>query len=100
MKNKMLIVTACVTSLCFLTGCGNSDRQDWDSGYESAWEGDEEPSSFWNSKAKKEGYEEGRADADAYDEGYYDGKEGHKPKYLNDFFYMDGFKNGKAKGTT
>lgn len=95
MRKTILMGLACVTSLCFLPGCGNSDRKDWDDGYESAWEGEEAPDSFWDSKAKKEGYEYGRADADAYDEGYYDGVNGHGPKYTKDAFYMDGFKEGK-----
>ena len=95
MKKPILMGLACVTSLCFLSGCGNNDRKDWDNGYNSAWEYDEAPSSFLGSKAKKEGYEQGRADAEAYDEGYYDGRNGRGPKYTKDAFYMDGYKQGK-----
>lgn len=95
MKQTILMGLACVTSLCFLSSCGNSDRKDWDDGYESAWEGEEAPSSFWDSKARKEGYEYGKADADVYDEGYYDGYEGKKPEYFNDQLYMDAYKDGK-----
>jgi hypothetical protein len=95
MKKGLIIGIIGATSLYLLSGCGNSDRKDWDSGYDSAWEDKEAPSSFWDTKAKREGYELGRADADAYDEGYHDGRNGHGPKYTKDAFYMDGYKQGK-----
>lgn len=84
---------------CFFAAIGlwffssNSGDQ-YDQGYESAWEEEDEPSS-WASRDLKEGYEDGLNDADAYDEGYYDGANEHRPKYLDDPFYMDGFKDGK-----
>ena len=95
MKKTMLMGLACVTSLYFLSGCGNSDRKDWDDGYESAWEGEEAPSSFWASKKEKEGHEAGLQDVWIYDTGYYDGYEGKKPEYFNDQLYMDAYKDGK-----
>jgi len=95
MKKGLIIGIIGAASLYLFSSCGNSDRKDWDSGYNSAWEDEEPPSSFWDSKAKKEGYELGRAETDAYDDGYYDGKNGHGPKYTKDAFYMDGYKQGK-----
>jgi hypothetical protein len=47
-------------------GSGGGDQ--YDQGYDSAWEGEDEPSS-WASRDLKEGYEDGLSDADAYDEG-------------------------------
>lgn len=96
MKKTLLTVgLTCVMSLCFLSSCGNSDRKDWDDGYESAWEGEEAPSSFWTSKEQKEGYEAGLQDVWIYNAGYSDGYEGEKPEYFNDHLYMDAYKDGK-----
>ncbi|MEG0287048.1 MAG: hypothetical protein RSB82_04895 [Victivallaceae bacterium] len=79
-----------------LTAC-NNDTNQYDSGYEAAWDGKKEPSSIWSTKNQRNGYQDGIADAHMYDEGYYDGKNKHKPKYFNDVFYMDGFKDGKKQ---
>ena len=84
----------CVVAAIGLSFFGFGGSNKYDQGYESAWEGEEEPSS-WASRDLKEGYEDGLNDADAYDEGYYDGANEHGPKYLDDPFYMDGFKDGK-----
>ena len=51
----------------------------------------------WILSQQRDGYQDGLDDADMYDEGYYDGKNKHKPKYFNDSFYMDGFKDGKKQ---
>jgi len=67
----------------------------YDKGYDAAWEGEDEPSSFWSTQSEQEGYEQGQEDAWLYDEGFYDGLNKKKPKHLNDSFYMDGFKDGK-----
>jgi hypothetical protein len=79
-----------------LTAC-NNDTNQYDSGYEAAWNGEKEPSSIWSTKKQRNGYQDGLEDADMYDEGYYDGKNKHKPKYFNNAFYMDGFKDGKKQ---
>jgi hypothetical protein len=76
-------------------GCGNSGWQNYDKGYEAAWEGEEEPSSFWTSKEEKEGYEQGLNDVWTYDMGYGDGYDEKRPKYFNNPFYVDGYKDGK-----
>ena len=73
---------------------GSDGGDQYDQGYESAWEGDDEPSS-WTSRELREGYEDGLNDADLYNDGYYDGANNHGPKYLDDPFYMEGFKEGK-----
>ena len=95
MKKKLLLGIIAIISCCVFYGCGNSDARDWDDGYELAWEGEEAPSSFWDSKSKKEGYEQGEDDVYAYDEGYDDGYNGHRPKCLEDYYYMDGYQDGK-----
>lgn len=92
------LLTILVALLCLsLCSCDSSRQRayEYDKGYEAGWEGEKAPSSVWASKEEKEGYEYGRADAEAYDEGYDDGSKGHRPKYLNDHFYMDGYKYGK-----
>ena len=80
--------------LC-LSGCGNSDEK-WEKGYENAWDGFES-SSFWTSKEEQEGYEEGLSNSSSYDEGYDDAIDRKKPKYRNDLFYMDGYRDGKKQ---
>lgn len=75
-----------------LMGCDSSNQ--YDKGYQAAWEGEQEPTSFWSNSKFKEGYEQGINDAYMYDEGYFDGINGHKPKYKKDPDYMDGFKDG------
>lgn len=78
-----------------ISGCEGGSRNDWDTGYEAAWEGEEAPSSFWASKEEKEGHEAGLQDVWIYDTGYYDGYEGKKPEYFNDLLYMDAYRDGK-----
>ena len=68
-----------------------------DKGYEAAWEEEEAPSK-WASKEEREGYAQGADDAWMYDEGYCDGVNKKRPKYSQDPFYMDGFKDGKGDG--
>jgi len=80
--------------ICFFTGCGTGSGEDWDKGYESAWEQESEPSR-WASESQKEGYECGQADCEAWDDGYYAGINGRRPVYLDDDLYMEGFKEGK-----
>jgi hypothetical protein len=78
-----------------LASCGDEQSQ-YDKGYDAAWEDEEEPSSIWDSQQKKDGYEDGLYDSDMYDDGYQDGIDNKSPKYLEDSFYMDGYKDGKA----
>ena len=77
-----------------LSFVGCERRNDYDDGYEAAWNGEDEPSS-WSSREKKNGYQEGVEDSCLYDEGYHDGLKGKKPKYFNDTIYMEGYKDGK-----
>lgn len=79
-----------------LSACSN-DANHYNTGYKAAWNGEEKPSSVWSTKQQIDGYQDGLDDADMYDEGYYDGKNKNKPKYFNDLFYMDGFKDGKKQ---
>ena len=95
MRTGLFLGIIGVASCYLFSGCGNNDRKDWDSGYNSAWEYDKVPSHFLDNQAKKAGYDQGRVDAYAYDEGYYDGRNGHSPKYTKDAFYKDGYKQGK-----
>ena len=74
---------------------GNSKRDNYDKGYEAAWEEGIEPSK-WASKEEKEGYEAGADDSWCYDTGYADGYDDKSPKYYKDALYMDGYKDGKA----
>jgi hypothetical protein len=77
-----------------LPGCDQfSQYNAYDRGYDAAW--DEEELPFYASQQEKTGYEEGLDDAWMYDEGYYDGMNDKKPKYCDDQFYMDGYKDGK-----
>jgi len=84
----LLLWFACL----LLSGCDDSSQ--YDTGYEAAWN-DEDESSWFSSKEYREGHEQGVADAEMYDLGYYDGVNGHRPKHSKDPDYMDGFKDGK-----
>lgn len=95
MKKIINLIAIAASLSIFLSSCRDSEQCNYDKGYEAAWDGENEPSSFWASKKEKEGYEQGLDDIWMYDEGYYDGIKGQKLKYLNDPFYMDGFKDGK-----
>lgn len=95
MRNRFLLGSICVAAACFVSGCEDSSRKDWNVGYESAWEGKEAPSSFWTSKSENEGYKAGLDDVWTYDTGYYDGYEEKRPKYFNDPLYMEAYKDGK-----
>jgi len=84
-----------IVGLCAF-GCNDRSKyKSYDKGYEAAWEGEEAPSSYWASNDEKEGFEQGANDAWMYDEGYYDGTNEKRPKYFNDPFYMDGYKDGE-----
>lgn len=85
-----------ISSMPFLlTSCCNESDQ-YDEGYDAAWEGDAESSPLWSNQEKIEGYQDGLYDSDMYDDGYQDGIDKKKPEYLDDWFYMDGYKDGKA----
>ncbi len=73
---------------------GNNKRENYDKGYETAWEQESAPSR-WANKEEKRGYEAGLDDAWTYNTGYDDGYEGRKPLYFNDSLYMDAYKDGK-----
>ncbi len=91
-------IALCITFIVGLFGLmhiGCASGNQYDNGYEAAWEGKNKPSSFWASDDEKEGYEQGQNDAWLYDEGYYDGANDKRPKHPNDPSYMDGFKDGK-----
>lgn len=53
MRKVMVIGIIGIASCCFFLGCGNSDRKDWDSGYNSAWEYAEAPLLSWTVRQKK-----------------------------------------------
>ena len=83
--------------LVLFSGCDGGrqcDERQYDEGYDAAWEDEVEPSSF-SSQQKKDGYEDGLYDSDMYDEGYDAGVNKKKPKYWDDDFYKDGYKEGK-----
>lgn len=81
---------------CCLVSCNDNSSQ-YEKGYESAWNGEKEPSSIWTSRVKREGYQQGVEDAGMYDEGYYDGKKGSRPTYFRDAYYMEGYRDGKKQ---
>lgn len=92
---KYLFYFAIAAIGLYMFGCDDSRKyENYDKGYEAAWEEDDEPSS-WASKEEKEGYENGLDDAWAYNTGYDDGYDDKRPKYFNDPLYMDGYKDGK-----
>ena len=72
--------------------CFNNSRS-YDSGYEKGWLN--EKLSAWASQKEKDGYEDGANDTWMYDQGFEDSKRNNKPKYPNDFDYMDGYTDGK-----
>ncbi len=89
----------CFSILCMafgllLSGCDDCSQND--RGYDAAWNGEGAPS-WSSSKEYREGYEQAAVDAEMYDDGYYDGFNGHGPKYSKDPVYMDGFKDGKKR---
>ena len=91
-------ITICIMVFAFgffLKGCGKSSRYDYDKGYDAAWDGEEAPSSYWASKEENYGYEQGIEDSWMYDVGYDDGYKGKRPRYFNNPYYMDGYKDGK-----
>lgn len=89
---KYCLLILCVGMGFILSSCDSNNQ--YDDGYESAWNGEAKPSLF-SSRKYKNGYEQATADAEIYDDGYYDGFNGHRPKYSKDPDYMDGFKDGK-----
>lgn len=86
-------IAAIILGYYFFFG-GDNKRENYDKGYEAAWEQEGEPSK-WSSKEEKEGYEAGLDDAWTYDTGYGDGYDEKRPQYLKDPLYMEGYKDGK-----
>ncbi|WP_141565555.1 hypothetical protein [Anaplasma marginale] len=74
----------------------NRPSNEYDCGYEAAWEGEKAPTWF-SSQEYRYGYEQGLQDADMYDQGYFDGSKGKAPKFPKDVDYMDGYKDGKKR---
>jgi hypothetical protein len=81
----------CFFLFLFILRCNSS----YDNGYEKAWEGEDVPYGFWIAQEEKDGYEDGQRDSNMYAEGYHDAYKSKKPKYLDDDFYMDGYKDAK-----
>ena len=98
--NKMFESSICYFVMLLgltLAGCEDKDRYQYDKGYEAGREGTTKPSSFLSNREFNQGYEQDTSDAHMYDEGYDDGFDGHKPRFTEDFEYMDGFKDGKRE---
>lgn len=76
-----------------LYGCDGSNSYDYNTGYEAAWNEDNQPNIF-SSKKYIDGYQQGLEDAAMYDDGFYDGYNKKKARYPKDQDYMDGFKDG------
>ena len=89
-KSSIFIV---IFGILFFSGC-TENQNDYDKGYDGGWDGKNAPS-YWATEKEKKGYQDGLDDSDMYDEGYDDAIEKKKPKYFNDDFYMDGYKEGK-----
>ena len=92
LKHWKIAALILISGLIF-SSCSQTD--DYDKGYDDAWDGKKNPSSFWSSKKETAGYEAGLSDAYAYDDGYADAIDSLKPRYPNDVVYMDGYKCGK-----
>lgn len=75
----------------------NNDTNQYDSGYEAAWNGEKDPSSIWSTKKQRNGYQDGLDDADMYDDGYYDGKNINQNILMIHSTWMD-LKTGSRKG--
>jgi len=85
---------ACLMILSLsLIGCDSSNK--YDNAYEAAWDGENAPTSIFASKEEIKGYQDGLEDSNAYEDGYFDGWNEKRPRYLNDQFYMEGFKDAK-----
>ena len=88
MTKKLIMLS--LLSLIFLS----CESDNCDKYYDAAWDGEKEPSS-WASQKQKEAYQQGLDDANMYDDGFFDGRNGNKPIYTKDSYYMDGYKDGK-----
>jgi len=93
-KSRLSFLTLICLGLCF-SGC-DTDRYDYDEGYEAAWNEENPPSRFATDEYRV-GYQQGLMDAAMYDEGYYDGYEKNRPKYPKDPDYMDGYYDRKEE---